>query len=132
MEYLETLEQPDHRDTQEKKVTKESLDLQDPKELQVPLVPPDHQGPVVFVEMKDQPVHQETMDPSVYQDNPVPVELKDQREPQAPLALLDQKVPQEMLAHREHKEQLVCQDLLVQLANQVHLVSMEMLDFKDH
>jgi len=48
------LELLDQWDTQEKKVTKESLDLPDPKEHQVPLVPPDHQDPEDFVEMKDQ------------------------------------------------------------------------------
>lgn len=131
MEYPETLEQLDHRDTPGKKVIKESLDLQVLKGRQVPLVLPDHQDHEVFVETKVQPVQQETTDPSVYQDNLVPVELKDQREPQVRLALLDQKVLQEMLGHKENKEQLACQDLLVLLVSLVLQVSMEMLDFKD-
>jgi len=121
----------DHRDTQEKKVTKENSDLQDLKELQVPLVLPDHQDPEVFVEMKVQPVQQETADPLEYQDNPVPVELKDQREPQAQLVVLEQKAYQGMPDHKDHKVQLDCPDLQVLLVNQVHQVPMELLDFKD-
>ena len=44
----------DHRDTQEKKVTKESLDLPDPREHQEPLDPLDHQDHEVCEEMKVQ------------------------------------------------------------------------------
>merc|ERR1719187_3093327 len=70
--------------------------------------------------MKDQLVQQETTAPSVYQDKPVPVEPKDQREPQVQPALLDQKVWLEMPDHKENKEQLDCQDLQVELVNQEH------------
>lgn len=86
------LEQQDHRDTQEKKETKESLDLPDPLEHQVHLAPLGHPDPEDFVEMKVQLVQQEITDQLVYQDNQVPVEPKDLKEPQVQLAKLVLKV----------------------------------------